>query len=71
KKYVVFVRQGQNGAKPANAGERGEADKYVSREVTVGRSVDGTVQVLSGLSVGDQVVVKGALLLDTAAEQLL
>ena len=58
KKYVVFVRQGQT-------------EKYTSRDVTVGRSVDGRVQVLTGLAVGDQVVIKGALLLDTAAEQLL
>jgi cobalt-zinc-cadmium efflux system membrane fusion protein len=58
KKYIVYVRQGN-------------ADKFLPREVTVGRSVDATVQVMSGLTPGDQVVVKGALLLDTQAEQLL
>jgi cobalt-zinc-cadmium efflux system membrane fusion protein len=56
KKYVVYVE---------------EAGKFHPREVSVGRSVDGTVQVLSGLSVGESVVVKGALLVDGAAEQLL
>jgi cobalt-zinc-cadmium efflux system membrane fusion protein len=57
KKYVVYVKQ---------AGE-----KFVPREVSVGRSVEGKIQILSGLNVGDQVVVKGALLLDAEAEQML
>ncbi len=57
KKLVVYVRAGD--------------DRYTPREVAVGPSVDGMVQVLSGLAVGDQVVVKGALLVDGAAEQLL
>ena len=58
KSYIVYVKQ-KNG------------ERYVRRDVTVGRSVDGTVQVLTGLSPGDEVVVKGALLIDGAAEQLL
>lgn len=58
KKYVVYVRQGAT-------------DKFMAREVTVGRSVDGRVQVMTGLVPGDNVVVKGALLVDTQAEQLL
>ncbi len=41
------------------------------REVSVGHPVDGRVPVFTGLRSGEQVVVKGALLLDTAAEQLL
>ncbi|MGN6108790.1 MAG: efflux RND transporter periplasmic adaptor subunit, partial [Kofleriaceae bacterium] len=45
--------------------------RFASREVVVGPSVDGKVQVLSGLTVGEQVVVQGALLLDGAADQLL
>ncbi len=57
KHYIVYVQQ---------AGER-----FAPREVIVGRSVDGKVQVLSGLQVGEHVVVKGALLIDGAAEQLL
>jgi cobalt-zinc-cadmium efflux system membrane fusion protein len=57
KRYVVYVRK--------------SGDRYTARDVTVGRSVDGQVQVLSGLQIGEQVVVKGALLLDNSAEQLL
>jgi len=57
KKYIVYVKA--------------EGDKFKPREVSVGRSVDGRVQVESGLSPGDQVVVKGALLIDGEAEQLL
>jgi cobalt-zinc-cadmium efflux system membrane fusion protein len=57
KHYVVFVER--------------EPGTYAPRDVTVGRSVDGKVQVLTGLAPGEKVVVKGALLLDTAAEQLL
>lgn len=57
KKTIVYVEQ--------------SAGKYAPRPVSVGRSVDGKVQVLSGLRPGEKVVVKGALLLDSAAEQLL
>lgn len=46
-------------------------DTFESRPVVVGRPVDGRVQVLSGLQPGDRVVVRGALLLDGSAEQLL
>ncbi len=45
--------------------------RFEAREIQVGRSHDGKVQVLGGLAAGDRVVVKGALLLDTQAEQLL
>lgn len=44
---------------------------FEAREVQVGRSRDGRVTVLQGLAAGDKVVVRGALLLDTQAEQLL
>jgi len=57
KKYIVYVKQAD--------------ERYLPREVSVGRSVDGKVQILSGLGVGEQVVVEGALLIDGAAEQLL
>lgn len=57
KKSVVYVEQSPG--------------KYAARPVAIGRSVDGKVQVLSGLHAGEKVVVKGALLLDSAAEQLL
>jgi membrane fusion protein, heavy metal efflux system len=57
KKYVVYVEQ--------------PTGRFAPREVVVGRSVDGRVQVLSGLRPGENIVVKGALLLDTSAEQLM
>lgn len=44
---------------------------FVRREVTVGPVVDGQVRVLTGLSTGDRLVVRGALLIDGAADQLL
>jgi len=47
------------------------ADSYRAREVSVGHPVDGRVPVFMGLRLGERVVVKGALLLDSAAEQLL
>jgi cobalt-zinc-cadmium efflux system membrane fusion protein len=57
RKYVVYVKEG-DGA-------------FARREITVGPSIDGKVQVVSGLQPGDEVAVKGALLLDGASEQLL
>jgi len=47
------------------------AGEYVPREITVGVSAAGKVQVVRGLEVGERVVVSGALLLDGAAEKLL
>jgi len=44
---------------------------FEARDVQTGRSRDGRVTVLQGLIAGDRVVVRGALLLDTQAEQLL
>lgn len=44
---------------------------FEAREVQVGRSRDGRVTILEGLMAGEKVVVRGALLLDTQAEQLL
>jgi len=57
KTYLVYVQTGE--------------DLFVARKVEVGRSIDGRVEILSGLAPGEQVVTKGALLLDGAAEQLL
>jgi cobalt-zinc-cadmium efflux system membrane fusion protein len=57
KTYVVYVRVGD--------------DLFAPRKVDVGRSIDGRVEVLSGVAVGDEVVTRGALLIDGAAEQLL
>ena len=44
---------------------------YEQREVETGRNQDGRVVILRGLAPGERVVVRGALLLDTQAEQLL
>lgn len=44
---------------------------YEQRPVTVGVSAEGRVPVLEGLRPGERVVVRGALLLDGEAEQLL
>jgi len=44
---------------------------FEAREVQVGRSRDGRVTVLQGLTAGEKIVVRGSLLLDTQAEQLL
>jgi cobalt-zinc-cadmium efflux system membrane fusion protein len=41
------------------------------RDVQVGRNRDGRVTILQGLTAGERVVVRGALLLDTQAAQLL
>ncbi|HEY0989928.1 MAG TPA: efflux RND transporter periplasmic adaptor subunit [Kofleriaceae bacterium] len=57
KTYVVYVKTGE--------------DLFVARKVEVGRSIDGKVEIVRGVVEGEQVVVKGALLLDGAAEQLL
>ncbi|HEX2691582.1 MAG TPA: efflux RND transporter periplasmic adaptor subunit [Kofleriaceae bacterium] len=57
KTYVVYVRTG--------------GDLFVARKVQIGRSIDGRVEILGGLAEGEDVVTKGALLIDGAAEQLL
>jgi membrane fusion protein, heavy metal efflux system len=57
KTYVVYVRTGE--------------DLFVARKVQVGRSINGQVEIQSGLTEGEAVVTKGALLIDGAAEQLL
>ena len=45
--------------------------KFVPREVEVGDERGGKVRVLKGLEPGEKVVMKGALLVDREAEQLL
>ena len=44
---------------------------FVRRRVVVAQPVGGRVQIVSGLSPGDKVVVRGALLLDGSSDQLL
>ena len=48
-----------------------DASTYVRRPVVLAQSLDGRVQIVSGVAPGEMVVVKGALLLDGAADQLL
>ncbi len=44
------------------------ADKTLAlRQIKVGREIDGTVQVLTGLKPGDEVVTSGAVFIDRAA----
>jgi cobalt-zinc-cadmium efflux system membrane fusion protein len=44
---------------------------FEAREVQIGQNRDGEVAILQGLAAGERVVVRGALLLDAQAEQLL
>jgi cobalt-zinc-cadmium efflux system membrane fusion protein len=44
---------------------------FEARDVQTGRNRDGRVQILQGLRAGERIVVRGGLLLDTQAEQLL
>jgi cobalt-zinc-cadmium efflux system membrane fusion protein len=44
---------------------------YERRQVVLAQPVEGRVQIVSGLSPGEKVVVRGALLLDGSADQLL
>jgi cobalt-zinc-cadmium efflux system membrane fusion protein len=44
---------------------------FERREVVVGHNFEDTVEIVSGLQLGDRVAVKGALLIDGAANQLL
>jgi cobalt-zinc-cadmium efflux system membrane fusion protein len=49
-----------------------EEGAFVRRDVSVGSSTEGDhVQVTAGLAPGERVVVRGAVLLDGSAEQLL
>jgi cobalt-zinc-cadmium efflux system membrane fusion protein len=64
---AVLIRGGKDWIVYVATGD----DTFERRSVVAGRPIDGRVQVLSGLSPGDRVVVSGALLLDGSAEQLL
>jgi cobalt-zinc-cadmium efflux system membrane fusion protein len=57
KRRVVYVEKGDG--------------SFEARDVETGRNRDGQVVILKGLSAGDKVVVRGALLLDTQAELML
>jgi cobalt-zinc-cadmium efflux system membrane fusion protein len=45
--------------------------RFEVREVRTGPTTGGMVPILEGLTPGERIVVKGALLLDRQAEQLL
>jgi cobalt-zinc-cadmium efflux system membrane fusion protein len=64
---AVLIKDGKTSVVYVKTGDA----EYKMRTVRVGPSIDGQVQVLSGLQSGDPVVVEGALLLDQNAEQLL
>ncbi|HKU40686.1 MAG TPA: efflux RND transporter periplasmic adaptor subunit [Polyangiales bacterium] len=48
-----------------------DGTSFLPREVSVGHPVDGRVPVFAGVQPGDRIAVRGALLLDSSAEQLL
>ena len=48
-----------------------EGGRFVARDIEVGDERGGRVRVLKGLRAGERVVMKGALLVDREAEQLL
>ncbi|MEZ4391770.1 MAG: efflux RND transporter periplasmic adaptor subunit [Polyangiales bacterium] len=63
---AVLVKEGGRSVVYVGRDER----TFAAREVRIGHPVDGRVPVLSGLSAGERVVTRGALLLDGAAEML-
>ena len=64
---AVLIKDGQHATVYVENGD----GMFTPREVTVGQAIDGRVHVLAGVVPGEHVVVRGALLLDGAAEQLL
>jgi len=48
-----------------------EKGRFVAREIEVGDERAGRVRVLKGVKAGERIVMKGALLVDREAEQLL
>ncbi|HEY4224003.1 MAG TPA: efflux RND transporter periplasmic adaptor subunit, partial [Myxococcota bacterium] len=59
------------GGKDAVIYVQNDQGDLLPRAVSIGRAQAGTVQILSGLTAGEKIVTKGALLLDGTAEQLL
>ncbi|MBK8173437.1 MAG: efflux RND transporter periplasmic adaptor subunit [Sandaracinaceae bacterium] len=64
---AIVIRDGSTYAVYIDNGD----GSFTRRAVQVGQSIDGRVQVLSGLQAGERVVVSGALLLDGEADLLI
>lgn len=64
---AVLIRQG---ARRVVYVEKADGS-YEARDVKIGSNRDGKVSILSGLTAGERIVTRGALLLDTQAELLL
>jgi len=64
---AVLLRNGKESVVYVKQDER----TFVRRSVVIAPPVDGRVQIIAGLTRGEQVVTRGALLLDGAADQLL
>lgn len=64
---AIVIRDGSTYAVYIDNGD----GTFTRRVVQVGQSIDGRVQVLSGLQAGERVVVSGALLLDGEADLLI
>jgi cobalt-zinc-cadmium efflux system membrane fusion protein len=61
---TVVVREGNDAYVYVSRG----TDRFLRRDVKLGRAVDGTLEILSGLNEGDVIVSEGVLLLRAAAQ---
>lgn len=64
---AVLIKEGERHIVYVQSGD----GKLYPRDVLVSSAADGLVRVLQGVSAGERVVVKGALLVDSRSEQLL
>ena len=65
RRNIVYVER------PAAAGDDTPGTLFEARDVKLGLPLRGSITVLEGLAPGERIVVKGGLLLDGAASQLL
>ena len=65
---AVLLKDGGR-ARGVRRGPRTE--RFAARKIETGEERDGRVRVLKGLEPGERVVMRGALLVDREAEQLL
>jgi len=66
-KTAVLIKDGKTSVVYVEEGE----GSFVRREVVVGHTFGEYVQLLAGVRPGERIAVKGALLIDAAAQQLL